>query len=274
MRLRPLIATALVGLLATGTATAVAAPGKKSQRSPSFAPASTATVKPGVQTFTSGSQCTANFVFQDGAGSVYLGQSAHCASLDGPTATNGCTAKSLPLGTQVRVTGASKPGVLAYSSWLSMQRAGEKDLNACRYNDFALVRLDPSDVSRTNPSVPFFGGPVALDTDGTRFGDTVVSYGNSSLRFGLSSTSPKRGVSRGTAGEGWTHSVYTVTPGIPGDSGSAVMDGSGRAIGTLSTLSALGDNGVSDLSREIAYARTSVPGLALVPGTEAFRGVL
>jgi hypothetical protein len=116
---------------------------------------------------------------------------------------------------------------------------------------------------------------VALDTDGTGFGEQVVSYGNSNLRFGLTSTSPKRGVSLGSAREGWTHSVYTATPGIPGDSGSAVLDGSGRALGTLSTLSALGSNGVSDLSHEIAYARGhGVPGLTLALGTERFRGVL
>jgi len=278
MHLRPLIATALVGVLAVGAATATAAPAPAKQRSPAFAPAATATVTPGVQTITGPGQCTANFVFTDGTGAVYLGQSAHCASTGGSTATNGCLAGSLPLGTPVRVTGAAKPGTMVYSSWIAMQQVAEKDANACRYNDFALIRLDPSDVGRTNPSVPVFGGPVALDSDGTSSGEQVVSYGNSSLRFGLRDTSPKRGVSLGDSAQGWTHTVYTATPGIPGDSGSAVLDGSGRAIGTLSTVAIAPyplSNGVSDLAHEIAYARShGLPGLTLVPGTEKFRGFL
>ena len=35
---------------------------------------------------------------------------------------------------------------------------------------------------------------------------------------------------------GWSHDVYTVTPGIPGDSGSGFLDADGRAFGTLSTV--------------------------------------
>jgi hypothetical protein len=276
MPLRPLLAGVAVALLAAGAAGASAAPAEK--RSASFAPASTATVKPGVQTFTEGSQCTANFVFVDGAGAVYLGQSAHCAGTGGSTQTNGCVAPSRPLGTPVRVSGAGKPGVLAYSSWLAMQRSGEKDKSTCAYNDFALIRLDPSDVGRTNPSVPVFGGPVALDTDGTSVGERVVSYASSYLRLGLRDTSPKRGISLGDTFEGWTHTVYTATPGIPGDSGSGVLDAAGRAIGTLSTVAVLpypGSNGVSDLARQLAYARShGVPGLTLVPGTETFTGAL
>jgi hypothetical protein len=275
MRLRPLLAVAVVALLAGSavTAGATAAPSK----SPQFAPAATATVRPGVQTVTQGAQCTANFVFVDGAGTVYLGQSAHCAGTGAATQTDGCQAGSLPLGTAVTVRGASKPGVLAYSSWLAMQRAGEKDVNACRYNDFALIRLDPGDVGRTNPSVPAFGGPVGQDADGTSVGERVHTFGNSGLRLGLAALSPKRGVSIGTAGQGWTHSVYTVTPGVPGDSGSAVLDSQGKALGTLSTLALApfaGSNGVSDLSRQIAYARShGVAGLALVNGTEPFRSL-
>ena len=274
--LRPLLATAVVAALALGASTATAAPAPAKKR-PSFAPAATATVTPGVQTVTQGAgQCTANFVFTDGTGAVYLGQSAHCASTGGSTDTDGCLAGSLPLGTPVRVSGASKPGTLAYSSWIAMQRAGEKDENACGYNDFALVRLDPSDVARTNPSVPVFGGPVAVDTDGTLALERVLTYGNSSLRLGLRDTSPKRGTSLGDFADGWTHTVYTATPGIPGDSGSGVLDGAGRAIGTLSTVAVAPyplSNGVSDLSRQMAYARShGLPGLALVAGTEKFSG--
>lgn len=277
MRLRPLIATSVVAVLAVAGASASAAPAP-AKKKPAFASAATATVTPGVQTVTGGSQCTANFVFTDRSGAVYLGQSAHCAGTGGATETDGCLAGSLKLGTPVRVDGASRPGTLVYSSWIAMQAAKEKDENACGYNDFALVRLDPSDIGRTNPSVPVFGGPVGVDTDGTSVGEQVVSYGNSSLRFGLEDTSPKRGISLGDTFGGWTHTVYTATPGIPGDSGSGVLDAAGRAIGTLSTVAVLpypGSNGVSDLAHQIAYARShGMPGLTLVPGTEPFTGVL
>ena len=88
-----------------------------------WAPAGQATVHPGVQVFTEGAQCTSNFVFQD-SGNVYLGQAAHCSGTGGQTETNGCTSASLPLGTPVEVTGASKPGTLVYNSWLTMQARG------------------------------------------------------------------------------------------------------------------------------------------------------
>src|SRR3954466_869149 len=121
-----------------------------------WAPAATAPIHPGVQTFTDGSQCTANFIYGDGT-NVYIGQAAHCSGTDGNTATNGCTSHSLPLGTPVEVSGASKPGTLVYNSWLTMQRLGETNADICQYNDLALVQLDPADVANVNPSVPVWG---------------------------------------------------------------------------------------------------------------------
>src|SRR5260221_7428928 len=84
---------------------------------PTWAPAATATVHPGVQLFTNGAQCTANFVYTD-ASHVYIGQAAHCSGTGGNTETNGCTSGSLPIGTRVQVTGASKPGIMVYNSGL------------------------------------------------------------------------------------------------------------------------------------------------------------
>jgi hypothetical protein len=228
-----------------------------------------------VQTDTSGAQCTANFVYTDGT-SVYLGQAAHCSGTGAATDTNGCTAKSLPEGTPVTVAGASRPGVMVYNSWVRMQAAHETNADTCAYNDLALIRLDPADVAQTNPSVPIFGGPTGLRSAALAVGDTVESYGNSSLRFGLSALSPKYGRSLGDDSGGWNHTVYTVTPGIPGDSGSGFLDDSGKAFGILSTVAiaplAL-SNGVGDLSRELAYANAhGMSGLTLSPGTEAFTG--
>ena len=102
----------------------------------------------------------------------------------------------------------------------------------------------------------------------------MYSYGNSSLRLGLTQLSPKRGLSLGDDGGGWTHTVYTVTPGIPGDSGSALLNASGQAIGVLSTVAIAplaGSNGVGDLAHELAYlnSHTSMS-VSLATGTEPF----
>src|SRR3954454_10939685 len=131
---------------ATGTATA----------EPAWAPAASAAVAPGVQTFTGGAQCTSNFVFYDGSNNAYIGQAAHCSGTGGNTETNGCTSGSLPIGTPVDVDGAILPGTLRYNSWLTMEAKGETDPNKCAGNDFALVRLAPADAAKTNPTIPFF----------------------------------------------------------------------------------------------------------------------
>jgi hypothetical protein len=257
-------------LIAIVTTTAVAAIAPSAAGA--WAPAATATVHPGVQTVTSGGQCTANFIYTAG-GNTYIGQAAHCASTGAATDTDGCLAGSLPLGTSVQITGASRPGTLAYSSWLTMQSTGETNADTCAYNDLALVRIDPADVGKVNPSVPGFGGPTGVG-GASATGADVFSYGNSSLRFGITQLSPKRGIVVTTEGNGWSRTVYTVTPGIPGDSGSGFLNASGQAIGVLSTVAIAplaGSNGVGDLSRELAYARAhGLADLQVVNGTEPF----
>jgi hypothetical protein len=237
-----------------------------------WAPASSATIHPGVQVFTAGAQCTSNFVYQDGS-NVYLGQAAHCSGTGSSTDTNGCTSGSLPIGTPVDVTGASKPGTLVYNSWLTMQSKHEADADTCAYNDLALIKIDPSDVAKVNPSVPGFGGPTGAGTWGGT-GSTVYSYGNSELRGGVTALSPKQGVVVQSTPSGWSHDVFTATPGIPGDSGSGFLSSSGGAIGVLSTVQIAplaGSNGVGNLPKELAYAQANgLPGLQLVPGTEPF----
>jgi hypothetical protein len=258
----------LIALLA---AAAIAVLGiAPSAASAQWAPAETAPIHPGVMTFTDGAQCTSNFIFQDGS-NVYIGQAAHCSGTGAATETNGCEAESLPVGTPVEVDGATQPGTLAYNSWITMQSNGENDEETCAFNDFALVRLDPADVPNVNPSVPALGGPTGMGAWGGT-GSTVYTYGNSSLRGGVSALSPKQGVVVQNSPEGWSHDVYTFTPGIPGDSGSGFLNDSGGAIGVLSTVQLAplaGSNGVGDLPNELAYAKANgFSGVNLVPGTE------
>ena len=174
-----------------------------------WTPADQATVHPGVQVFTQGAQCTANFVYQD-ASNVYLGQAAHCSGTGASTDTNGCDSGSLPIGTPVDVTGGDHPGTLGYNSWLTMQSKGETDADTCAFNDLALIKIDPADVAKVNPSVPALGGPTGVAPG--EAGSNVYTYGSSELRGGIAALSPKLGlVVQGTP-SGWSHDVYTVTP--------------------------------------------------------------
>jgi hypothetical protein len=259
-----------------------------------WAPEGSATIHPGVMTLTNApsfvggaSQCTANFVFTDAAGNVYLGQAAHCSSTGEDTETNGCTTKSLPLGTPIYsgdivnggLQNGTQIGTLAYNSWIAMQSAHESDPNTCAFNDLGLIEIAPAQVKNVNPTVPFWGGPQGLAPAVSTSGEQVYSYGNSILRLGISALSPKTGLSLGEqeASGGWSQGLYTLTPGIPGDSGSAFMNASGNALGVLSTVELApvpASNGVGTLAKELAYANSATGlGLKLATGTTAFQAV-
>jgi hypothetical protein len=289
--MKPLKKLALLGAGTTlALATTLVGTTSSSTAAPTWAPAGSAAITPGVQMYTQGAQCTANFVFTDAADNVYVGYSAHCAGLGAATDTDGCLADSLPLGTPVTFNRGGSllssgtqvgTGTLVYSSWRAMRANNETDANACAYNDFALVKVSEADKGKVNPSIPFWGGPTGIDTDGTSAGDRVWSYGNSSLRFGLSPLSPKTGISLGDApaDDGWSHPLYTLTPGVPGDSGSAFVTADGLAIGTLSTLGLAPlplSNNIGDLAKELAYAQANsgIEGLQLALGTEPFDPII
>lgn len=256
-----------------------------------WAPAESATIHPGVMTFTGGSsflngagQCTANFVYTDASGNVYLGQAAHCSSTGSNTETNGCSTKSLPIGTPIYagdlvnggIQNGTLIGTLAYNSWIAMQQAHETNAATCAYNDLALIKIAAGQVANVNPTVPFWGGPNGLAAGAAPLGERVFTYGNSILRGGVSVLSPKTGASLGEGEEsaGWSSQVYTVSPGIPGDSGSAYMNGTGDALGVLSTVELApvpASNGVGTLAKEVAYANTATGlGIKVAPGTTAF----
>jgi hypothetical protein len=278
---------ALFGVLAVAALTVPAG-------ASAWAPAGSATVHPGVMTFTNApsflggaSQCTANFVFTDAAGNVYLGQAAHCSSTGESTETNGCSTKSLPLGTPIYtgdlvnggVQNGTLIGTLAYNSWLTMQGKGETDATTCAYNDLALIKINAAQVGKVNPTVPFWGGPNGLAAGVSATGEQVYTYGNSILRLGVSALSPKTGVSLGDQEEtgGWSQELYTVTPGIPGDSGSGFMNASGAALGVLSTVELAplpAANGVGTLAKELAYANAATGlGVTVASGTTPFNAV-
>jgi len=272
-----LLAVATLAFVAAAPASAGGRPKGGRSATVAWAPADQATIHPGVQTVSDSGQCTANFIFTNGS-DVLIGQAAHCTGSSAATSTNGCEQDPppLPLGSEVEIEGASRPGVLVYSSWNEMLANGENDESTCAFNDFALVRIDPADVAKVNPSVPSWGGPQGTGTSAE--GEQVYTYGNSSLRLGVSQLSPKTGYTVAVDPSGWSYDVYTATPGVPGDSGSAVLNADGAGLGVLVTVQVAplaASNGITDLGKAVAYARShGLSGLALVNGTEAFDGSL
>ena len=307
MRLRALL-LAVPGSTLLAFAVTLALP----SASPSVGAASltsSATIHPGIQLLVpqgggaagtqSFSQCTANFVYSNG-GATFIGMAAHCAGTGSSSQTD-CTSPVLAPGVPVYIgegpvydgstglqvgedTQGPEVGTMVYDSWYTMQHDGVPIVEAgptCQYNDLALVKVLPG--LSVDPTVPFWGGPGALATTSPAQGSTVFSYQNSALRLGLSPLSPKVGVSLGdTPGSaGWSHIVETLTPGIPGDSGSGFLDATGDAFGVLSTIDAgtppgaYGvDNAAGDLAHELAFcdAYGGLGTVTLVPGTTPFSG--
>ncbi|MEJ8281440.1 serine protease [Pseudonocardia spirodelae] len=288
---------AAAGIAVTAALTAPAAAGT-AVAAPVAAPAGA--IGPGVQIatpVTGGAElCTANFLYtpaagQDGhedghgaehqsapSGTLYLGAAAHCmAGEDAMSSVDGCREPVMPEGIEVGIRGRdgrNYTGRVAYNSWAVMQDRGERDPQLCLYNDLSLIRLPPEAAAVADPTVPGFGGPTGLDTDGTTEGEKVYSFQPNQLV----ATPYKQGLSLGQPEGPRTHVVATTPPGVPGDSGSGYLDARGRAFGLLSSLMLpTNTNGVTDVARALAYAAEhgEVGRLDVVPGRVPFSpGVL
>lgn len=224
----------------------------------SWPPLREASVRPGVQVFSDGRQCTSNFLFRTPDNrTLMLGTAAHCLAEGDSDNVDGCDSDNepVPLGSEVRIDGADAPGILVYSSWHTMQATGESSDTACRGNDLALVAISPADRTNVHPAVRHFGGPTG-QAGSPGIGEKVIWYGNSGLRGGIEATNDHEGYVIESGG--WSAQVYTVSPGVPGDSGSGVMTGDGQALGVLSTVEITprtGSNGISLLQPALRYAQ-------------------
>jgi len=253
-----LLTSVLGGLLAVLTVLAPTGPASA---------ATTGRVAPGIQLVTAGHACTANFVFRDARHRVFVGYAASCATRGVPAA--GRCARSAPLGTRVRLADRGRTlgyGVLGYSSFRSLQRAGVTDSSACAANDFALVEIRGAARRHVSPAVPYWGGPSALG---------ALPAAGSNV-FGLARptagarTLPRAGQVTTTGPT--TASVSTLLPSTRAARGSGFLDDAGRAVGVLTGSTAAGDNTVVSLAGAVAFARGhGVPGLHLVRGG-AFSG--
>lgn len=228
-------------------------------------------IGPGTVTETAGAGlCTAGFVFTSGE-RTFLAQAAHCAGTGDEAETNGCTSATVPLGTPVRVHGrdGTVTGSLAWSSWSTMQARGETHPDTCAYNDLALVELPAS--AATGAAVPFFGGPTGIADTPPAVGAPVYGLANAPGPDGVRTPAARAGTAAGEVGGGWGHAVYTMNPGVAGESGSPLLDAEGAAVGVLSSLTTTGDRTsieYTDLGRALDYARrTDGPtGLTLAGG--------
>jgi hypothetical protein len=178
------------------------------------------------------SGCTMNFVFTDGA-SKYIGTAGHCAG-NGRTVIAQVSTRVDPTDT-VLVTLAAIGSVV--KSW-----------NAGIGRDFALVKIDPG--FKVTPGMAGALGPTGVFC-GDPVGQPVMHYGHGYVFF-VEQGNPKFGEVipdltllldfAGPNGFNW------VGYGVPGDSGSGVMNAAGLAVG--------------DLTHGIAVAGVPVPGLS------------
>jgi len=226
-------------------------------------------VGPGAQLVTAGRTCTANFVFR-AERRLYVGYAASCATRRAATGGNACTARSLPLGTSVRLADRGRTlgyGELRYSSLRAMRRAGVTDAATCAANDFALVRVRGALRRQVVATMPYWGGPSGLGelpaAGTTVFGLTRPSPGARTL--------PRAG--QVTVADGGTATVNTPLASGRSARGSGFLDDAGRAVGILTTSTAAGDNAVVSLADAVAFAGGhGLPGLVLVPGRSGFSG--
>lgn len=206
-----------------------------------------ADIRPGVRVLTDGSQCTSNFLFRDlDDGGLLLGLAAHCVDHEGQESVI------------QSVTGdEAATGVVEYSSFEHTDS-----------HDFALIRIPTDAEARVHPAVLHFGGPTGIvDSGALQGGERILFYGNSGVRMGVEQTNWHEGILT-TTGE-YKSAGHAVTPGIPGDSGSGVVDAQGRAVGVLVTLGLIldaggptpltwtGTNGITNLDAALEFAEAN-----------------
>ena len=239
--------------------------------------------------YTKGAQCTGNFVFTDGAGRVYVGYAAHCAGKGAATDTDGCDRHVTRSGPRCgsRAAAPSSPRGPPRPRHARLQLVADdaaarhdQDAAACAFNDFALVRVATADVGKVNPSVPFWGGPTGIRTDGAAAGDQVYSYGNSSLR----GRRRRRLAPRSARALGDHRQRLVAQPSTPSPPASRATPAaaSSTRTGRRSAPSppsrsrrCPAANGVGDLDPRAGLRpeHSGIPGLRLVQGTEPFVGL-
>lgn len=224
-------------------------------------------IRPGVKIRSANGSCTSNFIFSDINNNFYIGVAAHCFSPDTNSnpPVDPCEARNAAYGSAVEIQNANHDGQLIYSSWQEMKLNGETPGSAaCDHNDFAIVKIDSRDYANVHPAAIAFGGPKSLLRGGADNGDGVHSYGQSSQHNGVRSQEEKSGTIASRTADGWRYTVSFDNNALPGDSGSAVLHESGKALGVLTELGTciglcpLINNGVASLEMALDYANDNL----------------
>lgn len=224
------------GLIAPITAARAADPCDSSVFGLVHAPVTTSKctgVRPGQQVASSDGRCTMNFLFTGSDGNRYMGVAGHCV----PGAGNDTT-WSYGSGPVATVQGQR------IGEWVYAVFAGSRD--------FSLIRLDPGVAA--SGELMHFGGPTALYTDHAPTPALLHHYGQISM---TGSVVPGRSMIAANTLD--VRNVAAVGTGVWGDSGSAVIDSSGRAVGVLVTLGGFnsrsaGTNGITRLDYQLPFA--------------------
>lgn len=174
-------------------------------------------VRPGAVVQSDAGQCTFNFLFKGSDGNRYMGTAGHCILGESPTGGDVGERTWAPGTGPVAQDGDGKRiGEFAYAILQDPK-------------DFALIRLDAG--VPASPQMCHFGGPTGRN-------DALVQEPVVLHHFG-------QGLGLGTALPARTHlapsmpdpdHVYANGVAIFGDSGSGVIDDTGKAVGVLVTI--------------------------------------
>lgn len=164
-------------------------------------------IRPGTRLVINGAwQCTANFVYRDEVGALYLGTAGHCGVA----------------GDSVAVPGVGRIGDIAYSTG-----------NGGVGHDFLLVRIYPQHYGLVRSTMCHWGGPTAIAED-ENYGLAPVPllhYGHGVLWGETPVTRPRAGAIHDlTVGTRDFDFVGTIAPG---DSGSGIQFATGHAVGVI-----------------------------------------
>ena len=239
-------------------------------------------IRPGSQmfiTFPDGTTagCTANFVWRDGGGDLYIGAAGHCflPSDKNASANAQRTAESdsdvydvsqLDVSVCADCTVGGATGLTFTGTTIALG-----DVAYARQNlpdgsevghDFGLVRIPSAAESAVDPSLPQFGGPTGVSKGAVPAGLPVNQYGAGVANGEVFPTMGSNGVSEGDLGT--SESWYAAVRASPGDSGSPLqateagtgVEG-GDAAGILTHLTATGTAGTT-MGRCVEMVQTDI----------------
>lgn len=166
--------------------------------------------------------CTLAFIVHDAAGAPYALTAGHC----------------LAEGQPVSLYGDGVVGTVVASR------------NDGLGEDFALVRVHADKAHLVDPTMIGWGGPVGVQ-DGTVRGD-VLHYGWGTATWPTDDTRCRRGTASVMHED--ERSFAFVAAALWGDSGSAVIDADGRALGILTHVSTDPTGGATVLGTRVTYA--------------------